>query len=43
MMSFFKLDRKIDFQNTFSTKRLNILIDSIGLLIILRSILVLCK
>ena len=31
-------DRKIDFQNTFNTKCINIVIDSIGPSIILRSI-----
>ena len=35
----FRLDRKIGFQNTFYTKRINVIIDSIGPLIILRSIL----
>ena len=34
----FKLDRKIGFQNTFYTKCINVIIDSIGPLIILRSI-----
>ena len=34
-----KLDRKIGFQNTFYTKCINIIIDSIGPSIILRSIL----
>ena len=33
-----KLDRKIGFQNTFYTKCINVIIDSIGLSIILRSI-----
>ena len=33
-----KLDRKIDFRNTFCTKCINVIIDSIGLSIILRSI-----
>ena len=33
----FRLDRKIDFQNTFYTKRINVIIDSIGPSIILRS------
>ena len=35
----FRLDRKISFQNTFYTKCLNVIIDSIGPSIILRSIL----
>ena len=34
----FRLDRKIGFQNTFYTKCINIIIDSIGPSIILRSI-----
>ena len=34
----FKLDRKIGFQNTFYTKCINVIIDSIGPSIILRSI-----
>ena len=34
----FRLDRKIGFQNTFYTKCINVLIDSIGPSIILRSI-----
>ena len=34
----FRLDRKIDFQNTFYTKCINVIIDSIGPLNILRSI-----
>ena len=34
----FRLDRKIGFQNTFYTKFINVTIDSIGPLIILRSI-----
>ena len=34
----FRLDRKIVFQNTFFTKCINVIIDSIGPLIILRSI-----
>ena len=34
----FRLDRKIGFQNTFYTKCINVIIDSIGLSIILRSI-----
>ena len=34
----FRLDRKIGFQNTFYTKSINVTIDSIGPLIILRSI-----
>ena len=33
-----RLDRKIDFQNTFHTKRINIIIDRIGPSVILRSI-----
>ena len=33
----FRLDRKIGFQNTFYTKCLNVIIDSIGPSIILRS------
>ena len=33
----FKLDRKIGFQNTFYTKCINVIIDSIGPSIILRS------
>ena len=33
------LDRKIGFQNTFYTKCINVIIDSIGPSIILRSIL----
>ena len=35
----FRLDRKIGFQNTFYTKCTNVIIDSIGPSIILRSIL----
>ena len=35
----FRLDRKIGFQNTFCTKCINVIIDSIGPSIILRSIL----
>ena len=35
----FRLDRKIGFQNTFYTKCINVIIDSIGPSIILRSIL----
>ena len=35
----FRLDRKIGFQNTFYTKSINVIIDSIGPSIILRSIL----
>ena len=35
----FRLDRKIGFQNTFYTKCINVVIDSIGPSIILRSIL----
>ena len=34
----FKLDRKIGFRNTFYTKCINVMIDSIGPSIILRSI-----
>ena len=34
----FRLDRKISFQNTFYTKSINVIIDSIGPSIILRSI-----
>ena len=34
----FGLNRKIGFQNTFYTKCINVIIDSIGPLIILRSI-----
>ena len=34
----FRLDRKIGFQNTFYTKCINVVIDSIGPSIILRSI-----
>ena len=34
----FRLDHKIDFQNTFDTKCINVIIDSIGPSIILRSI-----
>ena len=34
----FRLDRKIGFQNMFYTKCINVIIDSIGLSIILRSI-----
>ena len=34
----FRLDRKIGFQNMFYTKCINVIIDSIGPLIILRSI-----
>ena len=34
----FRLDRKIGFQNTFYKKCLNVIIDSIGASIILRSI-----
>ena len=37
----FRLDRKIGFQNTFNTKCINVIIDSIGPSIILRSIYVL--
>ena len=39
----FRQDRKIDFQNTFYTKCLNVIIDSIGPSIILRSIYCYCK
>ena len=35
----FKLDRKIGFQNMFYTKCINVIIDSIGPSIILRSII----
>ena len=35
----FRLDRKIGFQKTFYTKCINVIIDSIGPSIILRSIL----
>ena len=35
----FRLDRKIGFRNTFYTKCINVIIDSIGPSIILRSIL----
>ena len=38
----FRLDRKIGFQNTFYTKCINVIIDSIGPSIILRSILLSC-
>ena len=34
----FRLDNKISFQNTFYTKCINVIIDIIGPLIILRSI-----
>ena len=34
----FRLDRKIDFQNMLYTKCINVIIDSIGPSIILRSI-----
>ena len=34
----FRLDRRIGFQNTFYTKCINVIIDSIGPSIILRSI-----
>ena len=34
-----RLDRKIGFQNTFNTKCINVIIDSIGPSIILRSII----
>ena len=36
----FRIDRKIGFQNTFYTKCINVIIDSIGPTIILRSILI---
>ena len=36
----FRLDRKIGFQNTFYTKCINVIIDSIGPSIILRSIFI---
>ena len=36
----FRRDRKIGFQNTFFTKCINVIIDSIGPSIILRSILI---
>ena len=39
----FRLDRKIGFQNKLYTKCINVIIDSIGLSIILRSIFVICK
>ena len=38
----FRLDRKIGFQNTFYTKCINVIIDSIGPSIILRSIYEAC-
>ena len=38
MSETFRLDRKIGFQNTFYTKCINVIIDSIGPSIILRSI-----
>ena len=38
----FRLDRKIGFQNMFYTKRINVIIDSIGPSIILRSIYFCC-
>ena len=34
----FRLDRKIGFQNTFYTKCINVIIDSVGASIFLRSI-----
>ena len=34
----FRLDRKIGFQNTFNSKCINVIIDSIGPSIILRNI-----
>ena len=39
----FRLDRKIGFQDTFYTKCINVIIDSIGPSIILRSILSVIK
>ena len=39
----FRLDRKIGFQNTFYTKCINVIIDSIGPSIILRSIFMVHK
>ena len=39
MSEIFRLDRKIGFQNTFYTKYINVINDSIGPSIILRSIL----
>ena len=36
----FRLDRNIGFQNTFYTKYINVIIDSIGPSIILRSIFI---
>ena len=41
MFEKFRLDRKFGFQNMFYTKCINVIIDSIGPLIILRSILTL--
>ena len=38
----FRLDRTIGFQNTFYTKCINVIIDSIGPSIILRSIVIPC-
>ena len=38
MSEIFRLDRKIGFQNTFYTKYINVINDSIGPSIILRSI-----
>ena len=38
MFEKFRLDRKIGFQNTFYTKCINVMMDSIGHSIILRSI-----
>ena len=38
MSKTFRLDRKIGFQNTFYTKCINVIIESIGPSIILRSI-----
>ena len=35
----YRLDRKIGFQNTFYTKCINVIIDSIGPSIVLRSVL----
>ena len=37
-----RLDRKIGFRNTFCTKCINVVIDSIGPSIILRSIVINC-
>ena len=38
-----RLDRKIGFQNTFYTKCINVIIDSIGPAIILRSIYIIIQ